>query len=662
MFQRELVCRAVSSTFALVMGAGLLNLSFALAEETEARQRLQEGGCNAQTKSPCRSSSVMSPRAGAVSVVFGRATDSFQVSQDGTRLQFPLDVFGEQVADFAFNLALLTVEARPPNFARSASIAAGCHSVIPDDMGSFLTTSAQGPEVNGRRGVDSHENSKPLWTVDAHGGRRVIAPVVCFAKATGDGRLVIAAYDDGTVRWHRTTDGRELLALFVNKENWRWAAWTPSGYYMTSPGGEDTIAWQVNRVGSRNADFFPASRLRERFSRPDIVQQVLIALDEGKAIEAANRAAKLSSDTTPVNSRLPPVISILSPSDGGSVRDREIAVDYELRSPSGLPVDTVEVLIDGRPSRGIKPLHSGVTGARIERQMVSLPNRDVELGLLARSGSLVSEVAKVKLRWQGSTALQADEGLKPKLYGVIVGVSSYNDKALQLKYAAKDAKDFAAALQLQKGGLYRDVELKVLADAEATLDAIRRSLTWLERSVTSRDVGIVFLAGHGLSDAKNQYYYLAVDSDRKQLEDTALDGVTLRQRTRRLASKVLVFLDTCYAGQALGPAARGATDINSLVNDLSSTENGVVTYASSTGREVSQEDASWGNGAFTKALIEGLGASGVEARADIRGKGVITTAALDLWVSERVKELTGGSQHPVMVRPVPDFPMFFVRN
>ena len=110
----------------------------------------------------------------------------------------------------------------------------------------------------------------------------------------------------------------------------------------------------------------------------------------------------------------------------------------------------------------------------------------------------------------------------------------------------------------------------------------------------------------------------------------------------------------------MGPGTRGVTDINMLVNDLSSTENGVVTCASSTGRELSQEDLSWGNGAFTKALIEGLGASGAKARADIGGKGVITTAALDYWVSERVKELTRGSQHPVMIPPstVPDFPMF----
>ena len=46
------------------------------------------------------------------------------------------------------------------------------------------------------------------------------------------------------------------------------------------------------------------------------------------------------------------------------------------------------------------------------------------------------------------------------------------------------------------------------------------------------------------------------------------------------------------------------------------------------------------------------------------GRGVITTSALDLWVSERVKELTHGAQHPVMIRPptVPDFPMFVARQ
>jgi hypothetical protein len=55
--------------------------------------------------------------------------------------------------------------------------------------------------------------------------------------------------------------------------------------------------------------------------------------------------------------------------------------------------------------------------------------------------------------------------------------------------------------------------------------------------------------------------------------------------------------------------------------------------------------------------------AGKRAQADLRGDGKLTTSALDYYVSERVKALTGGSQSPVMVRPatVPDFPIAFAR-
>src|SRR5262249_46963157 len=155
-----------------------------------------------------------------------------------------------------------------------------------------------------------------------------------------------------------------------------------------------------------------------------------------------------------------------------------------------------------------------------------------------------------------------EELLKPKLYGVIVGVSTYRDPALKLRYAAKDARDIAAVLRAQAGGLYREVELKVLVDGEAGIMSVRRALSWLEKQTTSRDVGLVFLAGHGVTDAKNRYFYLTADSDRDDLAATALDGVSLKESTRSLAGKVLVFLDTCFAAQATGSAARGGTDIN----------------------------------------------------------------------------------------------------
>jgi hypothetical protein len=100
------------------------------------------------------------------------------------------------------------------------------------------------------------------------------------------------------------------------------------------------------------------------------------------------------------------------------------------------------------------------------------------------------------------------------------------------------------------------------------------------------------------------------------------------------------------------------TSTSEFVTDLAETESRIAIYASTTGREVSQENDAWGRGAFAKALIEAV----VERRADVLHQGVITTDILDLYLSVRVKEPTGGSQHPAMARPptVPDFAVFGV--
>jgi uncharacterized caspase-like protein len=64
------------------------------------------------------------------------------------------------------------------------------------------------------------------------------------------------------------------------------------------------------------------------------------------------------------------------------------------------------------------------------------------------------------------------------------------------------------------------------------------------------------------------------------------------------------------------------------------------------------ESADWGNGAFTKALIEGLA-----GKADLLRDGTITASELDAFIANLMKALTDGRQHPVMSRPntIPDF-------
>ncbi|HEU0203127.1 MAG TPA: hypothetical protein VFR86_22175, partial [Burkholderiaceae bacterium] len=68
--------------------------------------------------------------------------------------------------------------------------------------------------------------------------------------------------------------------------------------------------------------------------------------------------------------------------------------------------------------------------------------------------------------------------------------------------------------------------------------------------------------------------------------------------------------------------------------------------------QLSEESEDWGNGAFTRALLQGLAGG-----ADLLRSGQVTYKGLDYFVSQEVKRLTNGRQTPVSLSPwgVPDF-------
>ena len=136
------------------------------------------------------------------------------------------------------------------------------------------------------------------------------------------------------------------------------------------------------------------------------------------------------------------------------------------------------------------------------------------------------------------------------------------------------------------------------------------------------------------------------------MSSSAVSQDDILRAMRGVYGKAILFLDTCHANQAVA-GARGPVDVNSVVNELAKTENGLIVFSSSQGRELSGESAKFAHGDFTEALIEGVDLG----KADLLHKGVITVSCLDAWIADRVKQLTEGRQHPVMSRPstVPDF-------
>ena len=189
--------------------------------------------------------------------------------------------------------------------------------------------------------------------------RNNVEGIAWGVNISADGSVVVAALADGTIRWYSASDGAELLAFFVHVPDKRWIAWTPSGYYAASPGAEDLIGWHVNgKTLDDPVDFFPASRFRDRFYRPDIVQLVVKMRDEKRAIAEANIRAKRKMEEESIHAILPAVVEIIADPRGIETDKPDLTLTYRLRSPSGRPVTKLEVRIDDRPveSRAATPL------------------------------------------------------------------------------------------------------------------------------------------------------------------------------------------------------------------------------------------------------------------------------------------------------------------
>jgi Caspase domain/WD domain, G-beta repeat len=132
-----------------------------------------------------------------------------------------------------------------------------------------------------------------LRAIDAKGGQLWLrkAPEKVWAiNITADGRLGVAAYGDGTIRWHRMDNGSELLALFVLADKQSWVAWTPEGFYGATPGAFGVLQWQVNNAFDAAPSTVSVDAIG-KLRRPDALALVLEELDIARALGIADLKA-----------------------------------------------------------------------------------------------------------------------------------------------------------------------------------------------------------------------------------------------------------------------------------------------------------------------------------------------------------------------------------
>jgi WD40 repeat protein len=488
------------------------------------------------------------------------------------------------------------------------------------------------------------KTGKLNWQINSPG-------IVWAVNIAGNGKILVAAFSDGTLRWFKLEDGTELMALYPHADGRRWLAWSPDGIYAASVGADKLGGWHVNNAVDQAADFYPFSSVRERYYQP---QTLVNALSVTEQPAPENTAAKLmasmeTAQATTTGTRntsetanlfpteFPPRVLILSPKDGSSFSTPEIELSYQLRFHGKAEPSELRVMLDSYLFKTIKAAdQADPTQGTIN---LTLPPRTVELSLLAKNKHGVSPTELVLLAWEG----EAQPRAQPALYILSIGISDYTDANVgDLPFAHSDAAAFSATWAAQKG-LYRKINIKNIQNG--SYNQVIEGFEWLRQEAKIEDVVMIFFAGHSVQhrdSRKNTYFFLPVDATPTS---NTISTTILLEALGTIPGKVMLWLDTAYF-EHLGVKSDqlSSSDVNGVANELSSAENSLLVFASSVGTQ----SAHWneGGGLFVSTLNEALAGN-----SDQDGDGKISLKEMAHYISRRVSELSAGMQTPILAMP-----------
>jgi WD40 repeat protein len=424
-------------------------------------------------------------------------------------------------------------------------------------------------------------------------------------NVTGDGSLAVAALSDGTIRWYRMDDGQEILALFAHRNGQDWIAWIPAGYYMSSLAGDNYIGWHVNRGADRDPDFYRAIQFERVLYRPDIVQAYFKA--RGKvSIQQLVGSGSAAFDIAQLDTVAPPRLQVAatagaSQGDGTSTSVRIVGESHSL------PMREWALFVNGIPYTSARERLL----AQGEQQKFQ---REVVIQLPAQATRLRVESSNGRALGIQEVDVQSSKAVKPvsgTLYIAAVGVSRFDDPRMPpLKFAANDAAEVVRMFETigARGG-FTSVKTWVREDSGTRASAASLAdLPKFLEGATGNDMVIVFLASHGISDSRGNYYFVPADGRRVDV-DNALQGsqdVPSLMRwdffvnaLSRAAGRRLLIVDTCSS------AAMGAGfDVHSLAKRSMSSSFALL--AAARGNEESQEYPAARQGLFTYGLLDAL--------------------------------------------------------
>ena len=231
------------------------------------------------------------------------------------------------------------------------------------------------------------------------------------------------------------------------------------------------------------------------------------------------------------------------------------------------------------------------------------------------------------------------------MYAVIIGIGSYADERLNLRYTKKDAQDL---YDLLRDPDYRGIpedHIRLLLDEDATDRNIKREIgKWLSGRAEEEDTVLIYYSGHGAPEGE-ETYWVTYNADIDDLYTTALDNNEIADMLSRIrAKRVITLLDSCYSAATVNRKDRTRSAPTEIPWEKFTGE-GRVTISASDGKQLSLELEKYENGVFTYYLLEGL-----KGEADVNKDGIIEVGEIWDYVKYQVTDaarVAGNPQTPV---------------
>jgi ankyrin repeat protein/WD40 repeat protein len=494
---------------------------------------------------------------------------------------------------------------------------------------------------------------------------------------TADGKFFISCGADAFLKFWKTEDYSQVLTTFSSYTG-HYISFTPDQYYVASV-ITDRLSVTALACFSLGNKVMELGDLDLEFNRPDIIAGILgyespevmdaykklhekrlkrLHIDKDKAFTTSGRPILLSAYTYPPD-----------------VFKNELLLFLRLYDKdTGLK--SLRITVNDVPFAGIDGYMFKVKHER---------SKEMEFGIILNRGFNKISIRTVNENGIESYPVTIDtyysaggNTAKPKLHIVGIGVSEFDSSKYNLKYPAKDVRDFVKLFQDQKNH-YSKIIVDTLINERATRENIMglKEKLWRAHeydSVGVNDKIIFFIASHGVLDKNLDYYIATRDMNFNEPSqkgflyseiDSLLGAVDSRNR--------IVLIDACHSGEIdkdevlvtksetlnaneaiafrSASSAKIVVKEGALQNSLGlmkemftdlSKNSGATVISSAGGTEYAIEGEEWNNGVFTYALINGLR----HHKADLNNNGKVHLSELQKYIGEEVATITHGKQRP----------------